>query len=96
MKLMAHEIDLVGGFLIEDNKVSADAVEARIRSLIETHLQKVATNPESGAWEVLYQDPSDGRYWEKTHPMSEMHGGGPMRLTCIDAPTANKKYGLKS
>ena len=44
-------------------------------------------------WSVLFRDPGDGRLWELTYPESGSQGGGPPRLTCIDADVARKKFG---
>jgi len=32
-------------------------------------------------WRTLYRDRETGCLWEETYPHSEMHGGGPPRLT---------------
>jgi hypothetical protein len=39
-------------------------------------------------------DPDDGRYWERTYPQSEKHGGGPPQLKCLTFQEASKKYGV--
>jgi hypothetical protein len=44
------------------------------------------------AWETLYRDPNDGRYWERTYPHSDWHGGGPPCLTKITFDAAKEKY----
>jgi len=41
----------------------------------------------------LYRDPDDGRLWELTWPQSDMHGGGPHRLSCLTIDAARMKYG---
>jgi hypothetical protein len=46
-----------------------------------------------GAWETLFQDHDDGRYWERTYPNSEMHEGGPPALVCVSEEEAKAKYG---
>jgi Immunity protein 27 len=96
MSLKPDETDLVGGWVLDGNRVSADPVQSRIRDLIEHSLEKIAVCPETGAWETLYRDPSDGRFWELTYPQSEMHGGGPTRLTNISTANAAAKYRLNS
>ena|ERR1700760_563278 len=92
MDLKPHETDLVGGWIFDGKHVSADPVQSRIYYLITHSLEQVAVSPESGGWETLYRDPSDGRFWERTYPQSELHGGGPMRLINISAADAVKKY----
>jgi len=93
MKIEPTESDLVGGWVTQQHRVVADATEIRIGQLVERDLQKIAVN--AADWCVLYGDPSDGRYWELTYPQSEMHGGGPRRLSVIDSDAARTKYGLK-
>ncbi|CAH1649613.1 Imm27 family immunity protein [Chelatococcus asaccharovorans] len=56
------------------------------------YLTKIAVAPEG--WAVLFQDPADGRYWELTHPLGHMHGGGPPRLCNITADEAGRRYGV--
>jgi len=92
MKLDPSETDLIGRWLELNGSVVADPVEQRIGDLVARHLKKVAVSPQSGAWETLYRDPSDGRFWELTYPHGEMHGGGPTRLTSLSADEAAKKY----
>ena len=94
MGLRPEEADLVGNWIVTGTVVEGDAVEKRISQLIATHLQKIAVSPEAGAWETLYRDPNDGRYWELTYPQSEMHGGGPRRLMHLSASEAAAKYRL--
>jgi hypothetical protein len=96
MNLGPDETDLVGNWIQGSDGVVSDSVEKRINQLIADHLRKVAVSPESGGWEVLYRDPLDGRYWELTFPHSEMHGGGPRRLTCIPLDQMNAKYRLST
>jgi hypothetical protein len=92
MNLKPHETDLVGGWAFDGKRVSADLIESRIKDLIQHNLEKIAVSAESGGWETLYRDPSDGRFWELTYSLSEMHGGGPMRLKNITVVDAVSKY----
>jgi hypothetical protein len=92
-KLQPDEWLLTGKWLIEDGRPCRDLVCERIEWLIAHYLQKVAVSPESGAWETLYRDPDDGRYWERTYPQGYMHGGGPSQLKCVTSQEARKKYG---
>jgi len=65
----------------------------RINWLRRNHLREVATD-ESG-WEVLYEDPDDGRYWELTFIKSESHGGGAPQLSNVDITESIKsKFNL--
>jgi hypothetical protein len=88
-----NERVLTGRWLLEDGRARGDATCERIAWLIMHHLQKIAVSPESGAWEMLYRAPDDGRYWERTYPQGEMHGGGPPQLKCLTFQEASKKYG---
>jgi hypothetical protein len=94
MKLEHTETDLVGKWISAHGRIVGDEIENRIELLIKEHLRKIAVSPTAGAWETLYQDPSDGRYWELTYPQGEMQGGGPRRLTAIAAQAARAKYRL--
>ena len=89
MKLKPDETELLCKWVVADGKVTGDETCERIQSLTSQYLEKVA----GGGWEILYRDPNDGRYWELTYPQSEMHGGGPPRLTCLSLGQAQRKYG---
>jgi hypothetical protein len=94
MTLKPDETDLVGKWVLDSGRVIGDPVETRITQLIEGQLEKIAFSPESGGWKTLYRDPLDGRYWELTYPNGGQHGGGPKRLTIVDAKSATAKYAL--
>jgi hypothetical protein len=73
-KLSPSEDELRGKWVRgRDGCVAADEVEARINWLVSHHLRRICSD-ESG-WDVLYQDPQDGRLWELTYPDGEYHGG---------------------
>jgi hypothetical protein len=91
MKLADSEIDLLGAWQLKGEKLVADRICARIEWLIRNHL--VQLGADSSGWDELYRDPDDGRLWELTWPKSEMHGGGPPRLTHLSADAARGKYG---
>ena len=92
MKLTPSETDLIGEWKRVGSVVEADSTARRINSLIKDQLTELATD--KTGWDVLYEDPSDGRLWELTYPHSDWHGGGPPRLTLVDAATAREKYGV--
>ena len=92
MKLQRHETDLVGKWVAAGAVVRGDPACERIEWLIANHLKQIAHSEQYGAWETLFQDPNDGRFWERTYPQSEMHGGGPPRLSCITTEQARGKY----
>ncbi|WP_043585648.1 Imm27 family immunity protein [Geminisphaera colitermitum] len=96
MKLQSHETDLVGKWIAEGRQVKADTTCERIEWLITHQLQQVAFSPQWGAWETLFQDPDDGRFWERTYPDSHMHGGGPPRLSVRSLEQVRAKYQIET
>ena len=92
MKLRPTETELIGKWEIVDGQIRRDATCERIEWLTANYLEKVAVSKQWGEWETLFRDPSDGRYWERTYPQSEMHGGGPPRLSVLNAEQAHAKY----
>jgi len=91
MRLAAHETDLAGAWQMTRDKIAADPACERIEWLISQHL--VQLGGDSSGWYELYRDPNDGRLWELCWPQSEMHGGGPPRLSCLTIEAARSKYG---
>lgn len=89
--LAANETSLLGNWSLNAVKVIADATCRRIEWLISNHLVQLGSD--ASGWDELYRDPDDGRLWELTWPQSEMHGGGPPRLSCLTADEARGKYG---
>ncbi len=82
---------LAGGWKHEIGGPTDDA-DARIFRLVSEVLEHVATSAQ--AWDQLFRDPRDGRYWELTFPHGSLHGGGPRELAVMDATAAAAKYGL--
>ena len=95
MKLQPNEQFLIGKWLTDDRQAREDATCGRIRWLTSCHLRKITISKKWGAWETLFQDPDDGRYWEQTYPQSGMHGGGPPALYCLSREEAKAKYGMR-
>ncbi|MBN9401182.1 MAG: hypothetical protein J0I17_13470 ['Candidatus Kapabacteria' thiocyanatum] len=93
MKLTPEETELVGQWITENGQVRGDSVCDRIQWLTSSYLHRIAYSKTLGAWETLFQDPEDGRYWELTYPNSGMHGGGPQALIHISRSEAKTKYG---
>jgi len=94
MGLRPDEVDLTGSWVVKNGRVIADAVEFRIHRLTTEELRPIAGD--SSGREHLYQDPSDGRFWELTHPKGELQGGGPQALRILSADAALEKYGVIS
>jgi hypothetical protein len=91
--LQPYETELTGNWIVKDTNVEKAEVCNRIEWLITEVLEKIAISKQWGAWETLYRDPGDGRYWECTYPKSGMHGGGPPALKCLSREKAQEKYG---
>jgi len=86
-----NEHRIVGAWHAGPHGMKADANCARIEQLMLNHLVRLATDVTG--WDCLYRDPSDGRLWELTYPLSDGHGGGPPTLAVINTTTAKGKYG---
>lgn len=93
-QLQPDETELTGAWRFQNGRVTADATCERIQWSIDRVLKKVANSPSAGAWETPYQDPADGRYWERVYPQSEMHGGGPPRMNSLAVVEAQRKFGV--
>jgi len=93
-QLRGNETELTGNWLVQNGQVTGDSTSQRIEWLTAHYLTKVADGPEGGGWEALYQDPVDGRYWERSYPQGELHGGGPPRLRILTSDEGEKKYRL--
>lgn len=94
MKLRTDEHVLTGSWLYIDHVMRGDSVCYRIEWLITNHLKNIASNPIWGDWETLFQDPSDGGYWERTYPQGDLQGGGPPQLKVISEDDGKEKYGI--
>jgi len=96
MKLRPEETELVGKWIMVNGKIQSDATCERIHWLISNYLRKIGISKQWGAWETLFQDPDDRRFWEQTYPQSHMHGGGPPMLRCLSKEQAKEKYGKEN
>lgn len=88
------EIEIVGRWIAGDGEVRADEACQRIEHLTAKYLVRIANSSTWGDWETLYQDPVDGRYWEKIYPQGEMQGGGAPSLKTLSEAEARLKYGI--
>ena len=88
------ETEIVGKWVLKGSEIDGDEGCKRVEKLVGGYLQHVAFSPQFGAWETLFRDPTDGRYWERTYYEGHMHGGGPPSLRVLDKQTAEQKYGL--
>lgn len=92
MGIAPDEVEIKGGWLMVNGRMTEDDQCRRINVLIKAELEHVATSKDG--WEKLYRDPRDGRYWELTYPQSEMQGGGPPALILTGIESALEKYGV--
>ena len=88
--LQPHETDLLGTWVSTGAGVEGDETCRRIQWLLEARLERVG----EANWEAWYIDPHDGRLWALTFPHSEMHGGGPPRLSLVSREDAKTRYGF--
>ena len=84
--IIESDLDILG------SKEEAWKASMRIHYLTDNYLIKKATT--NGGWDILYQDPTDLRYWELTAPKGEYHGSGPLRLSYVSNLDAILKYNL--
>jgi hypothetical protein len=54
----------------------------------------IPVDQREGGWPKLYQDPTDGSYWELAYPYAQMWGGGPPVLTRLSAEQVQTLYRL--
>jgi len=87
-----EEVEIIGDWVEVAGRVVGDNACERVHLLTQDYLEKIGFSQESGGWETLYRDPSDGRFWERTYLQSHMHGGGPPSLLNLTEGEARKKY----
>lgn len=88
---LVGETRLIGKWhRLPNGRWEPDSVCTRIHQLLSSHLEKVAVSKDG--WDVLYQDPDDGRFWELTHPRPELHGEGPPALIAVPRESVQSKY----
>lgn len=89
--MLAKKIEIVGQGIFQAGKIVPDASCKIIEHLISSHFVKVGDR-ENG-WTTLYKEPVEQSYWELTYPDSELHGGGPPKLTKHSVEEVLEKYG---
>jgi hypothetical protein len=90
ISINSNETLIQGAWVVEGGQVVGDAAVDRINELIATELRQIATSPDG--WTVLYVDPRDGRHWELSYPLGEMHGAGPPTLAYVSEREATQRY----
>lgn len=93
MDIKSSETVLSGQWILQDGRMNADDVCERILALTSSYLVEVGRDV--SGWNVLYRDPTDGRYWELNYPQSELQGGGPPQLRWLMVDEARQKYGVQ-
>lgn len=89
---LGREEDIIqGGWETESGVMVEDYNTRRVLFIVRNLLNEVGTD--STGWRTLYQDRSDGRYWELTYNHSDTHGGGAPLLRCISRAEIVKNYG---
>jgi hypothetical protein len=86
------ETEIIGNWIEVDGRIVGDDACERVQLLTQYHLVKMNNSPESGGWETLFCDRKDGRFWERTYPHSDWHGGGPPALINLSEAEAKTKY----
>ncbi|MFO7964023.1 MAG: Imm27 family immunity protein [Desulfobacterales bacterium] len=87
-----NEIKIEGNWVADGNEIKGDDTSKRIEWLIRNKLKEVGVSKKYGAWETLYVDPNDGRYWVRIFPKSHLHGGGPPTLENVSKDKAHRNF----
>lgn len=93
MNLRPDETELVGQWIFDGQRMHGDETCQRIHHLTKHVLRELGVSEQWGGWETLFEDPSDGRLWERTYPQGHLQGGGPPMLVLISEDQAIAKYG---
>ena len=88
-----HETQIIGRWVVQDGHPVGDESCQRIEYLTRRFLKGVDISADG--WDLLYQDRTDGRYWELTYQMTGAPGGGPPSLIALNPEQAGRKYRLK-
>jgi len=89
-KIEPFESELFGSWIEVGGRVVADSICDRIELLVAGYLVRIGTDV--SGWITLFQDPEDGRYWQRTFPHGDWQGGGPPLLTVLTEEEARERY----
>jgi len=92
MKIEKNETKIVGHWIFDGSKMTADETCKRIDWLRSSYLKLISTDDRG--WLKLYQDPDDKRYWQLNFEHGEMQGGGPPSLILLSESEAKEKYNI--
>jgi hypothetical protein len=90
--IRADETEIICKWIAVNGRVVGDDACERIKLLTKEYLEKIGISWKGGGWETLFRDPKDGRFWMRTYPQSEMHGGGPASLICLTDGEAQARF----
>jgi hypothetical protein len=85
-----EENEIIGSWIKADIRVVGDEACDRVNQLTEKYLRKLGSD--WSGWETSFQDPGDGRFWMRTYPQGEWHGGGPPALIHLTRVEASSKF----
>ncbi|MBC6474267.1 MAG: hypothetical protein GDA48_16830 [Hormoscilla sp. GM102CHS1] len=91
MKYASKKNEIVGQWIFQAGKIVPDASCKIIEHMISSNFVKVSDREDG--WTTLYKEPVEQSYWELTYPDSELHGGGPPKLTKLSEEEVLEKYG---
>jgi hypothetical protein len=86
------ETEILGKWITSGEGVVGDEACERVHRLTAHYLVKLGISTDGGAWDTLFRDPADGRFWERTYPQGHMQGGGPPALMNLSETDAQGKY----
>jgi hypothetical protein len=92
MILRPDENVLIGNWTEVGGAIDGDETCKRIERLVRDELDEVARS--DAGWTTLFVDTNDGRFWERTYPHGDWHGGGPPTLKRVSNEYVRAKYGL--
>ena len=80
-----------GNWLVVDEKIVGDSICEIIENMIANNLDEVGNR--EGGWITLFKEKTTGKFWERTFPESNMHGGGPPQLELLSKNDIKERYG---
>ncbi len=88
--IQPNENEIIGKWILENNKIKEDENCTRINNLIKEHLKKILIS--ATGWETLFFDKNDSRFWELRYLDSDLNGGGPPSLIHLSEKDVFEKY----
>jgi hypothetical protein len=91
MEIDPTETLITGNWVLQGGKAVGDRNCDRIERLTSSHL--VFIKKDTSGRDSLYSNPSDGAFWVRVYPQSQMQGGGPPELRRLSLDEAKREYG---